>query len=139
MCHLFLVFFSFFKYLNKSNQIKPFKVGQSVVDALKYNFIAEPSEKVPDTTNLKCIQKRRSHSVLSLVFLASSSLLDQLDWRWYTLLGAVQILCGGASNHGELLFAVTILLNHMEGDDIPVMLLASSSSSTPPPEGQASH
>lgn len=128
MCHLFLVFFSFFKYLNKSNQIKPFKVGQSVVDALKYNFIAEPSEKVPDTTNLKCIQKRRSHSVLSLVFLASSSLLDQLDW-----------LCGGASNHGELLFAVTILLNHMEGDDIPVMLLASSSSSTPPPEGQASH
>lgn len=107
---------------------------------MKYNFVAEPSEKFPDTTNLKFVQKKMiTFCSYTGVFGSASSLLDQLDWPCYTLLGAVQIIHGRASNHGELLFAVPILLNHMEGNDIPAMLHASSSSSTPPPEGQASH
>lgn len=55
------------------------------------------------------------------------------------LFDAAQILCRGPSNHGVLLFVVTIILYHTEGDGVLVMLYASSSSSTPPPEGQASH
>lgn len=69
-----------------------FKVGQSDVEALKSNFGAEPSEEVPDTTNLEFV------NISALQGVSPSSLLDQLDWPCYRLLGAVQILCGGASN-----------------------------------------